>query len=173
MTDFAQPEQQRFSRRALLGWFGSIGMAAVIVTIIGAIESYFSNVPGLFSWSRNRPNRNLGRDRAKLIRLGRKAKKANASNRDLILVENHNRSGRLSSSVVHWPHPLLFGLRLPLKETHRILEGDEWKKIVQPRCGKGPLWTKSSTTHFEAAHEEAIREHLALEELSFVGSNQL
>ncbi len=174
MSDSPQPDPQRFSRRALFGWFGSIGMAAAFVTIIGAIESYFSNVPDLFSWSPNHANRSPRLGRAKLARIRRKAKKAYAaSNTDLILVEHRDRSRQIKSSVVHWPHPLLLGRRLPLKKTHRVVKRDEWKKIVQPRCGKGPRWTASSTTHFEAAHEAVIREHLALEELSFVDSNQV
>ena len=174
MSDSPQPNPQRPSRRALLGWFGSIGIAAAFVAITGAIESYFSNVPSLFSWSPNRANRTPRPSRAKLMRMGRKAKKAHAaSNTDLILVEHRDRSKRLMTSVVHWPHPLLIGRRLPLNMTHQLLKRDEWKKIVQPRCGKGSRWTKPSTTHFEAAHEAIMREHLALEELSFVDINQV
>lgn len=172
MSDPVQPDARRFSRRAFFGWLGSIGLAAVVVTIIGTIERYLSNVPGLTSWNPSRPGHTAGHDRAKLTRLRRKTQQAYAaSNSNLVLVQQRDPARRLRSSVVQWPHPLLFARRPALRSTHRILKNDEWKGIVRPRCGKGRPWAEASTTHFVGAHEATIREYLALGEISFDGSD--
>ena len=169
-----QPSPPRFSRRALLGWIASICGATVLITFIAAVEGFFSNIPRLISWNSKRAGRIPGHDRAKLARIRRKAQTVFAfSNPNLVLVVHRSRENRIRSSVVHWPHPWLFGRQLPLKQNHRTLQNDQWKKIVQPHCGKGVPWGNSSTTHFYAAREAVIREHLALAELSFGSSNNV
>jgi len=157
----------KLSRRALLGWSISAGAAAVFVAIFARIHNALSDVPALTFWRSNR-TAHAGRQRAKLSRTIRKQRDTIVtSNFELVLVEHRSPSGNLKNSVVHWPHPSLFGHRSQLSARHRILRNNEWKSLVRPHCGKGSLWSKGSTTHFLAPRDAVIREHLALVELSF------
>jgi hypothetical protein len=154
------------SRRALLGWFISISGAATFLTFVAAAEGVLSNLPGLFS-RRARRGPGTGHDRAKRARIRREVAAAHASsNTELVLIDRRNPSGGVRTSVVHWPHPLLFGRRLVLREKPQILLGNQWQHVVQPHCSVDLTSSNSSTTHFYAAHEGAIRENLALAALS-------
>ncbi len=171
-----EPPQQapsRPSRRAFLGWSISIAGAASFLTFVAAAEGVLSNLPGLFS-RRFKRGVATGHDRAKRARLRRRTASVRASaNTDLVLIERRNSSGKVRTSVVHWPHPLLFGRRLALREKPQVLPGNQWQHIVHAHCGAEPASFNSSTTHFYAAHEGAIRENLALAALSLDSGNRL
>lgn len=159
--------RSRFSRRAFLGWFISIGGAATVVTGLAAWEGVMSNLPSLFSW-RSKRRRIPGHDRAKLRRIARHSQPRSLFEEsvNLVLVRDSSKIS-IRSSVVHWPHPRLFAAHLPKRGNHRVLLGDDWKRIVQPRCVAGKTKRAGSTTHFYPPHEGLIREQLALNEVTF------
>lgn len=172
MADENKPTPKRkVSRRALFGWCVSAGAAALFVGIFTSIHNALSDIPALTFWKSRRTG-HAGRERAKSVRIIRKVQTARGvSNPDLVLVENRSPSRELKTSVVHWPHPSLFGRRPILNTRHRVLKNDDWKNVVKPRCSGTSLEKKRSTTHFDARRDAVIREHLALAKVSFESGN--
>lgn len=115
----SRPDRDRFSRRALLGWFVSLFCAGAVLTLVASAEGVFSYFSELFPRRlRSRPK--VGHDRAKQKRLRRKRVNRiaeNSANPELVLIENHRPDRRVGTSIVHWPHPKLFRRLLILRQS--------------------------------------------------------
>ena len=144
-----------FSRRALLGWFLSIGSAAGIMALISWLG--FS---GLFSKTGKAPLQK--HDRAKAKRKARRAVSAAASVVPrFVLTEWRGPRRQLQSSLVHWIHPQ-FNHQPRIGHATRAIQPKEVPAKVHPRCSKNASMVRKGTTHFYPPLESITRENLAL-----------